>query len=204
MTLTRTRAGVSGDTVMADVRSRSLRRGRLDTHDWASEALLCISCREEVTGDRARIDVAGAHRHDFFNPQRIHYAVACFAPAHGCRAVGEQTDRFTWFAGYSWAIALCRRWYATQGAGGEEPPPEFKEYLDLAIGWAAETDEEKALQMARSANIMAYRKALWLGIGAGAQQFTFVRDTLVNMPLGHFQPDSWVAWKYLPEGWWLE
>ena len=31
-----------------------------------------------------------------------------------------------------------------------------------------------------------------------------VRDTLVNMPLGHFQPDSWVAWKYFPEGWWLE
>ena len=86
----------------------------------------------------------------------------------------------------------------------KEPPPEFKEYLDLAIGWAAETDEDKAQQMARDANIMAYEKALWLGVGAGAQQFTFVRDTLVNMPLGHFQPDSWVAWKYFPEGWWLE
>ena len=58
--------------------------------------------------------------------------------------------------------------------------------------------------MARDANIMAYEKAPWLGVGAGAQQFTFVRDALVNMPLRHFQPDSWVAWKYLPEGWWLE
>ena len=51
--------------------------------------------------------------------------------------------------------------------------------------------------MARDANIMAYEKAPWLGVGAGAQQFTFVRDALVNMPLRHFQPDSWVAWKYL-------
>ena len=108
------------------------------------------------------------------------------------------------FIQLSWWAPLWDQWYTTQGAGGEEPPPEFKEYLDLAIGWAAETDEEKAQQMARDANIMAYEKALWLGVGAGAQQFTFVRDTLVNMPLGHFQPDSWVAWKYLPEGWWLE
>ncbi len=108
------------------------------------------------------------------------------------------------FIQLSWWAPLWDQWYTTQGAGGEEPPPEFKEYLDLAIGWAAETDEQKAQQMARDANIMAYEKALWLGVGAGAQQFTFVRDTLVNMPLGHFQPDSWVAWKYLPEGWWLE
>ena len=71
--------------------------------------MLCVSCGEEVTGDRARINVAGAHRHDFFNPQRVHYAIACFAPADGCRTVGEQTDRFTWFAGYAWTIALCRR-----------------------------------------------------------------------------------------------
>ena len=67
-----------------------------------------------------------------------------------------------------------------------------------------EVEDDTAQQMARDANIMAYEKALWLGVGAGAQQFTFVRDTLVNMPLGHFQPDSWVAWKYFPEGWWLE
>lgn len=128
---------------MADVRSRSLRRGRLDTHDWASEALLCISCREEVTGDRARIDVAGAHRHDFFNPQRIHYAVACFAPAYGCRAVGEQTDRFTWFAGYSWAIALCRRcgmhlgWRFVSAGGGHRFFGLIESRLvRLGQGWA--------------------------------------------------------------------
>lgn len=94
---------------MVDVRSRARQGSRLDARDWASGALLCIGCRAEVTGDRARIDVAGAHRHRFFNPQRVHYAVACFAPAHGCRAVGGQTGRFTWFAGYSWSVALCRR-----------------------------------------------------------------------------------------------
>ena len=110
------------------------------------------------------------------------------------------------FIQLDWWAPLWDQWYATQGASGEEPPPAFKEYLDLAIGWAAETDQDKAHRMARDANIMASEKALWIGIGttAGAKQFTFVRDTLVNMPLGHFQPDSWVAWKYFPEGWWLE
>ena len=109
---------------MSDSRSRSLRLWQLDARDWASEALLCVSCGEEVTRDRARIDIAGAHRHEFFNPQRVHYAIACFAPAHGCRVAGEQTDRFTWFAGYAWAIALCQRcgihlgWQFVSAAGG--------------------------------------------------------------------------------------
>ena len=92
------------------------------------------------------------------------------------------------FIQLDWWAPLWDQWYATQGASGEEPPPAFKEYLDLAIGWAAETDQDKAHRMARDANIMASEKALWIGIGttAGAMQF------------------SWVAWKYFPEGWWLE
>ena len=109
---------------MSDARSRAARLTRLDATAWASEALLCISCGEEVTGDRARINVAGAHRHEFFNPQRVHYAIACFGAAAGCRTVGEQTERVTWFAGYAWAVALCRRcgahlgWRFTSAGGG--------------------------------------------------------------------------------------
>ena len=94
---------------MSESRSRSLCLWKVDVQDWASEALLCMSCGEEVTRDRARIYVAGAHQHDFFNSKRVHYAIACFAPANGCRALGKQTDRFTWFVGYAWTIALCRR-----------------------------------------------------------------------------------------------
>lgn len=109
---------------MPDPRSRSERLTRINVRSWASEALLCRSCGEQVTGDCSRINVTGAHRHDFFNPQRVHYAISCFSDAGGCCTVGEQSERATWFPGYVWRVAFCRRcgihlgWCFVSAGGG--------------------------------------------------------------------------------------
>jgi hypothetical protein len=37
------------------------------------------------------------------------FRIACFAVAPGCSAVGEPTTEFTWFPGFAWQVATCRR-----------------------------------------------------------------------------------------------
>ncbi|MFV0436239.1 MAG: cereblon family protein [Desulfopila sp.] len=71
--------------------------------------LRCRNCGSGVTSEDERLAVAGAHRHTFFNPVGIVYELGCFASALGCSLDGELTDEFSWFSGYMWRIALCRR-----------------------------------------------------------------------------------------------
>ena len=78
-------------------------------------ALLCRTCGQPVTRLRDRISVGGQHVHALFNPSGILFEVACFSQAPGCRFEGEFTHVFTWFAGYAWRFAMCRRCAAHLG-----------------------------------------------------------------------------------------
>jgi len=78
-------------------------------------ALLCRTCGQPVTRLRDRISVGGKHVHALFNPSGILFEVGCFGQAPGCRFEGEFTHAFTWFAGYAWRFAMCRRCAAHLG-----------------------------------------------------------------------------------------
>lgn len=78
-------------------------------------ALLCRTCGQPVTRLRDRIAVGGKHVHALFNPAGILFEVGCFGQAPGCRFEGEFTHAFTWFAGYAWRFAMCRRCAAHLG-----------------------------------------------------------------------------------------
>lgn len=71
--------------------------------------LLCRTCGQPVTRVRDRIAVGGKHVHTLFNPSGILFEVGCFATAPGCRFEGSFTHDFSWFAGYAWRFAMCRR-----------------------------------------------------------------------------------------------
>lgn len=71
--------------------------------------LLCRTCGQPVARIRDRISVGGKHVHALFNPAGILFEVGCFATAPGCRFEGEFTHDFSWFAGYAWRYAMCRR-----------------------------------------------------------------------------------------------
>lgn len=109
---------------MSDPRARNRLLKRLNTSVWASEVLFCISCGEEVAGDRTRINVAGAHSHDFFDLQCVRYMICCFSAARGCRIVGEQTQAAICFPGYARTRVICQRcgihlgWRFASGGGG--------------------------------------------------------------------------------------
>jgi hypothetical protein len=70
-------------------------------------AIFCRACSHTITTGDQRIEVAGSHRHTFFNPAGIVYELGCFARAPGCSLAGEACAEFSWFAGYLWRIALC-------------------------------------------------------------------------------------------------
>ena len=87
-------------------------------------ALVCRTCGLPVALVRDRVEVNGKHGHALFNPAGILFEVGCFAAAQGCRFEGEFTPEFSWFPGFAWRYALCRRcdvhlgWEYRGAAGG--------------------------------------------------------------------------------------
>ena len=84
-------------------------RDRAEMDESGRRALICRTCALPVARMRDRISVDGKHVHALFNPSGILFEVACFAKAPGCRFEGQFTHDFTWFAGYAWRFAMCRR-----------------------------------------------------------------------------------------------
>jgi len=73
------------------------------------EALLCLSCLNQITRRDHAVRVNGSHTHTFFNPQGIVFELGCFRKASGCLVMGEPTSEFTWFADSVWRFTLCRK-----------------------------------------------------------------------------------------------
>lgn len=73
----------------------------------AESFILCRQCRQIITRPAERIHVNGGHRHTFANPVGLVFEIGCFRSAMGCAQAGSASDEFTWFAGYSWRLALC-------------------------------------------------------------------------------------------------
>lgn len=85
----------------------------LITHSHADErsdgvAYYCVRCGAFVTRGRFGIRMNGEHEHVVFNPAGILFRVMCFSDAPGAVAVGNASDQFTWFKGFTWRIALCK------------------------------------------------------------------------------------------------
>lgn len=109
--------GSASSPVLAD-------QDRADTDEPVERALLCRTCGQPVARVRDRVAVNGKHGHALFNPAGLLFEVGCFTVAPGCRFEGVFTFEFTWFPGYAWRFAMCRRcdahlgWEYRGAAGG--------------------------------------------------------------------------------------
>lgn len=72
-----------------------------------NEAVLCRQCGHTITERKNACEVNGSHGHTFFNPAGIVFQIGCFTGAPGCILHGPASREFSWFAGYSWRLALC-------------------------------------------------------------------------------------------------
>jgi uncharacterized CHY-type Zn-finger protein len=85
------------------------------------ESILCKHCKNEITTVEHSAVVNGQHAHILKNPAGITFHIGCFSKAWGCIVYGIPTDEFTWFAGFSWCVALCAHcfthlgWYYQSG-----------------------------------------------------------------------------------------
>ena|SRR2546430_12751308 len=84
----------------------------------------CAACGASIARDGDRIPLEGAAARAFVNPAGIEYLIAGFREAQGCAAAGERSSYWSWFAGYSWQVALC-------GACG------------VHLGWRFESDADR-------------------------------------------------------------
>ena len=71
------------------------------------EYIRCRQCHNVITSPTERIEVQGSHQHTFANPHGIVFEIGCFRTVKGCGHAGPASQEFSWFAGYSWRIAVC-------------------------------------------------------------------------------------------------
>jgi hypothetical protein len=71
------------------------------------DSIVCRQCRHEITSASESKHIDGAHAHTFANPEGIVFEIVCYRDAWGCGYVGPNSPKFTWFAGYTWRIAVC-------------------------------------------------------------------------------------------------
>jgi hypothetical protein len=69
--------------------------------------LVCRACAATITSERERVEMAGAQEHTKQNPAGFVFRIGCFRAAPGCVEVGPEVAEHSWFAGYTWQIALC-------------------------------------------------------------------------------------------------
>lgn len=80
-----------------------------DASDTQEEAWIrCAACGARLAPSRARLEVNGAHEHEFMNPSGLRFVIACFGVAPGCMPEGERSTVWTWFPGRAWQVALCK------------------------------------------------------------------------------------------------
>ena len=88
--------------------SATVRPGAAPREEEGDGSLLaCAACLQPITNAAARTAVAGSHEHTFANPAGFQFRIGCFSRASGCRAVGEPSTHWSWFAGYSWQVEHC-------------------------------------------------------------------------------------------------
>lgn len=84
-------------------------KNKKSLHGEEKELLYCITCLRLITSGDQRIQVEGSHEHTFLNPGGCMYKIGCFQDAIGSVAQGMPTDEFTWFKGFHWRVAYCKK-----------------------------------------------------------------------------------------------
>jgi len=78
-----------------------------EQEETGEDRLLCRQCLHPITKGSSRLLKNGQHVHSFSNPAGITFRIGCFSAASGCRLSGPKIASYSWFAGFTWQLALC-------------------------------------------------------------------------------------------------
>lgn len=84
-------------------------RAEVEAAEKADEPLVCSYCGHRITSEDERMEVDGAHESVRVNLAGMLFRIGCFRRAPGVRGVGEASASWSWFAGYTWQVAVCAR-----------------------------------------------------------------------------------------------
>ncbi|HYA03388.1 MAG TPA: cereblon family protein [Syntrophobacteria bacterium] len=74
-----------------------------------AKAYQCVACGGLVTYSDRLICIGTSTRHRFVNPAGVKCEFHTFFSCPGAVAHPEATEAHTWFPGYRWRLAFCRR-----------------------------------------------------------------------------------------------
>jgi hypothetical protein len=80
-----------------------------ETRDDETPVLACARCREPITTDAEKQEIAGAHEHTFMNPHGFCFRIGCFAGARALRPEGGWSAEWSWFPPCEWQTHYCAR-----------------------------------------------------------------------------------------------
>lgn len=92
-----------------DARLKEALRSRMEAGSHGDPRVYCAACMNEITTVEEWISMQHAREHTFTNPAGYEFTIGCFRRAPGCSGEGPATEAHTWFPGYAWCYALCRK-----------------------------------------------------------------------------------------------
>ena len=113
-----------GDSEKTGSGSGVLALEETDDEQGQEKVLRCRACDFSITTPKQRCSRDGKHQHTFFNPAGVVYEIGCFSDASGCLLYGSPSPEFTWFTGYLWQVAYCKKclehlgWYFSSAGSG--------------------------------------------------------------------------------------
>ena len=92
-----------------DVPTKAPSKGaeRARSRGEGKQRLVCAACAHPITRVQDETRRRGLHVHCFANPGGFVYRIGCFSAAPGVVQIGAGVSEHTWFAGFSWRVALC-------------------------------------------------------------------------------------------------
>ncbi len=79
-----------------------------ESEERAERVIRCAQCGHPITRPKHRFAMNGRPDHVFTNPHGYTFHIACFREARGAGVVGEESDEWAWFEGWTWQTAICR------------------------------------------------------------------------------------------------
>ncbi|MAR93005.1 MAG: cereblon family protein [Pseudomonadota bacterium] len=75
----------------------------------------CRACLNQLTSSSELIPVEGVCQHFFTNPEGIGFDLQTYLRVPGVELGGSPTEYFSWFPGFAWQHAFCRRCHGQMG-----------------------------------------------------------------------------------------
>jgi hypothetical protein len=100
--------------------------------------IYCKACHNHVTDPSHAVEINGAFRFVFSNPDGISFEIGMYDQAD-CPAISPPIYEHTWFAGFAWQIVVCD--YCKQHLGWSYSRTDSPDFYGLILDRLVQVDK---------------------------------------------------------------